>query len=379
MKFYLFRIYLISGVFIAIIFFPFVNDRLNLVKDLPNLENRKLAEKPVLDLGLLDPYPAAFEKYYNDTFSFRSRLVNYFNAYNCIFLKKSPYPDKVIIGNHGWLYVAGNDMDAWLSKNRFSEKELREIKEELERRAAWLATKNCKFYVMITPGKANVYPEYIPHTLRQINKQGWGEQLIEYVRKNSNVNMVDVFSYYRTVKSKDLFYYALDNHWNRLGGFHAANAAIKDMQKDFKQLDLLDLKNYEVIQSPREKGNLKQMLGNLEIYQDTEYDVVPKAGFKYVETPKQNYPTPEGFPYPWEYEFDYEIKGSDKPRLLVFSDSFGGGAMPYLSENFSRSVKIFGGWTYHIDRDIVEKEKPDVVLLMIQEPLIRNIYSSFSK
>ncbi len=86
-----------------------------------------------------------------------------------------------------------------------------------------------------------------------------------------------------------------------------------------------------------------------------------------------------GFPYPWEYELENEIPGSTQPRLLIFSVSFGGYVFPFLSEHFSRTIKILGAWNYVIDKKIVEQEQPDAVVLMVNETAIRNIFDNLTK
>ncbi|MES2680292.1 MAG: hypothetical protein V4635_10425 [Bacteroidota bacterium] len=368
-----FRTYLISWIFIVTFSFPFLNDRLEFLKDSENLENRKLAVKPAFNIKSLDAFPPAFEKYYNDTFTVRARIMTGFNIYNCVFLLKSPIPEQIIAGKHGWLYLGKNDMDCYLGKNGLSETELASFKNELEKREKYLASKKCKFYVMITPAKANIYPEHLPDNLYKQN-QAWGEQVLAYMRANSNVRMIDLYGVFRSLKPQGLLYYMLENHWNHLGAFHAANTAINVMSADFPDLKKLDLSDYKITVSPRDIGNMKQMLGNLDLYMDVDYQVLPTNGFKATVAASRRYPVPAGCPYSWEYEHENEIRDSGAPKLLIFSDSFGGHIFPYLSEHFSRSVKIFDGWDYLLNKDIVEKEKPDIVLLMVQEPIIREIF-----
>jgi alginate O-acetyltransferase complex protein AlgJ len=85
------------------------------------------------------------------------------------------------------------------------------------------------------------------------------------------------------------------------------------------------------------------------------------------------------FAYTWEYENVREIKNSKQPRLLIISDSFGAALFPFLSENFSRTVKIFDAWQYKLNEDIVNSEKPDAVVLVIDEPILRNFIKNIPK
>jgi hypothetical protein len=45
---------------------------------------------------------------------------------------------------------------------------------------------------------------------------------------------------------------------------------------------------------------------------------------------------------------------------------------PYLSEKFSTTELIFDGWQYKLNEDIVNHEKPDVMLLFMLESNLRN-------
>lgn len=367
-----FRTYLLSILFIAIISFPFINDRLHLIIDTASFENRRLSQKPAFDAEHLDPYPAAFENYYNDTFALRSRIINYFNIYNCVFLKKSTFPDKLIIGKNNWLYISGPDMDTYQGINSLTEKELADYKTELEARKNYLDSLNCRFYVMVAPCKANIYPEYIPFIYIRMGNKCWGEQLNEYMTRNSSVRMVDAFSAIRAEKDKGTLYCSDDNHWNSLGAFFAANAAVSKMAEDIPGLKPLDLDDFTIAIEPSGPGNLKLMMGNLDVFESIRWTPKPKRGLKAENVPLENYPL-LGTTKPEEYGLAKEIKNSDKPKLLIFSDSFGGDVFAFISENFSRTVKVFYGWEYRLYKEIIELEKPDAVLLITHEPLMRNI------
>ena len=51
-------------------------------------ENRTLHEIPKFKLAKLDPFPRAFENYYNDHFPYRKQLIKGYNKVNYHILKK---------------------------------------------------------------------------------------------------------------------------------------------------------------------------------------------------------------------------------------------------------------------------------------------------
>ncbi len=374
-----FRSILVSIVFIGLISFPLINGRLGLIKDIENTENRQPAPKPAFNINHLDDYPPKYDSYYADNFNLRQRLIKQFNTLNLVVFKKSPIPDQVVIGNDNWVFMGGNEIDTYRGKHRLETSELEAFKLELEYRKKYLNDKGCKFYFLVAPVKANIYSEHIPTSIFRLNKQSWGEQLIEYLDKHSEVKPINVYNTLRQSKGYGLMYYKLDNHWNKKGAFFAAKEVLNRIGKDIPDIATLSYSNYIVWDTLTRGGNITSMLSNTELFTDTTFELIPKEGFKSLASEKVGYPIVKGFPYPWEYEFVREIPNSDKPKILIISDSFGGNIFPFISESFSRSVKIFDSWQYKLNEDIVNAEKPDVVLLIVLESNLRSLLEHQSR
>lgn len=370
-----FRIYSLAVIFIASISFPLINGNLHLLNDIQSFENRAMASRPTLDIEHLDPFPARYDTFYNDNFNLRNRCIRYFNIYNVLTYRKSPVPS-VVIGKDNWLYLIGDEMDSYMGKNRLTEKELSDFKTELTYRKDYLEQRGIKFYFLVIPCKASIHTENIGYEYFRMHKDSWGEQLNTYLNKHSGIQTIAVFDSLRKYKANQNLFYKLDNHWNDLGGFYTANEVFKYMHKDFPQIELLKLSNYTLNYSEKPAGNLEKMLGNLGVFSESYVELKPKKPLLAHDADKANYPATPGFVYPWEYEKVREISNSKKPKLLIISDSFGAGIFPFLSENFSKTVKIFDSWQYELHEDIVDQEKPDAVLLMINEPILRSILKS---
>ncbi len=375
-----FKSIFLTAIFIVIIGFPILNNSLKLVKDIKSTENRKMTAKPILNVNLLDPFPNEYEKYYNDNFRIRSLMIKYYNLINLTLFKKSPVPDKVIIGNDGWLFMANDEIDCYSGKHRFDQSELEAFKMELEYRKKYINERKGSFYFIIVPEKATIYPEKVPSRIFRYTKQSWGEQLIDYLNKNSIVNTINFYDVLKNNKKEELIYYKLDNHWNHLGAFIACNEILQHLKKENGNLiSTLPITNFNVKKIHKNTGNIISMLSNMGNFTDDDFEIVPKKGFKATDAPKSNYVPDKDFPYPWDYENVKAIKGSDKPKILIITDSFGGYLYPYISEEFSRSVKIWDSWQYKLNEDILNKEKPDIVLLMVYEPHLRNILKNQSR
>lgn len=358
--------------FLTGIFFPFLNSVLHLVDDIPGFENRRLSQKPEFDIEHLDPFPEKYNAYYNDTFNLRNRLILWYNYFNIQVFNQSPVKS-VIIGKDKWLFLSGEELDSYMGRNRFTEEELNRIAQELRYRADYLAARGTKFYFMIVPCKISVYSDKVGYQYYRSNPQTWGEQLNEYLSKYTTLNLVDIFDTLRKYKQPNNIYFKLDNHWNDLGAFYAARQAVLHMKKDFPGLETLQLSDFKINTTISTDGNINKMFGNLDMFKEYQVSLMPRHGFKAQDAELANYPVTPGFAYGWEYEKAKEIKGSDKPSLLIISDSFGGSIFPFLAESFRKTVKIWDAWQYKLNEDIVDKEQPDAMLLMIDEPILHKL------
>lgn len=361
-----FRMIGLTTVFLSVILFPLLNVSLGLIPDTKNFENRAMSPKPVFDINLLDPYPSKFEKYYNDNFSLRSLIIKYYNLLTLKLFKKSPLPDNVIIGNNGWLYLAGNEMKTYIGKERLSILQLEEWRTELENQKRYLEKRGCKFYFMVTPSKANIHSENIPYAYYQFNAQSWGEQLIEYLQKYSDINVISLYESFKDLKKHNQLYYKIDNHWNKKGAFFAANIVCERINRDFPNVKPLSISDFIVNEFPKTKGDIAYMLSNPELFPDLEFEFISKKTQKEIKVDTVRYSMGDG-KYPPNITYR-STKDSKKPKLLMTSDSFSRLMFPFLAESFNKSINIFDYWHYHLNKDIVNYEKPDVYLLMIFEP-----------
>ena len=380
MKHLKFRSILIVILFGGIIIFPFFNNYFLFFKDVKNYENRKMAECPSFDIKHLDKFPKLYDAYYNDNFSMRSRMVNWFNFLKLEIYKISPLPDQVLIGNDGWFYLKGNEYETFLGENGFSDSELREFKAELEFRRDYLEKRNCKFYFVIAPAKGIIYPNYIPNNLFLSAKKSHGEKLIEYLNRNSDISVVNVFSLLKE-KAKDVnnpIYLKLDNHWNELAGFYASNEILSKISADFPTVKTSSISDFSISKKQVKVGNIIGMLNYDHNYTDINYIFKLNRGNRSVFVPKIGYPCPPSFPQE-VFEESKEIKGSILPKLLLMTDSFGTALFPFLAEHFTRTEHIFDAWQYKLNEEIVQFEKPDVVVLVIFEAHLKKFLNHQSR
>lgn len=378
------RIYGIVSIvlFGIIIYFPSSNYIFNFssFENISTRENRKLADLPEVDIQKLDPFPAKFETYYNDHFIFREQLLYCHTLMNYFLFHRSPVPEKVTLGKDSWLFYADKERQVFEGKFKISDENIQKIVSEIEYRDSIFKSKNIQFVVMITPMKADIYPELLPSYYRRCSCENATDKVVKALLSKPQLTIVHPKNQILAAKKIVQTYYKLDNHWNKAGAFYAYQDLIKSINAKLnnKKAYLISPNEVELNKLMVKGGNLANMIGLDNILKEIDYSYVIK-NTKASEGIKRNYPVTPGFAYENEYEMVSINSDTTLPKALVIRDSYCVALMPYLNESFREVVYIFDAWQYKLNMDIVEKEKPDVVILQIFEPHISNILDNLSR
>jgi len=335
-------------------------------------ENRLLAELPVFDIGFLDPFPGQYEKYYSDHFPGREEIASCYSRLMFSLFQKSPLPDEVSIGQQQWLYTSGKERKVFEGRFTLTPSQISLIVYRLHERAVFYHQKGIVFYVTVAPMKCEIYPEYLPSYYIR-NKNGTVTDLIlEQLRKDTLLHLIELKDTLLANKRNGVLYYHTDNHWNSLGAFFVYKILLNRMKKDFPQLKPLKQTDFTLKGWRFQGGNLAGQAGLWPYMKELIfYPLIRNSKAK--EEAKSGYTPPPGFGYPDEYEVVRSTSDRSLPRILVIRDSFFTPLIPLFSENFRRTVYVFDGWKYGLNQEILENEKPDIVLLEIFEPQLSNI------
>lgn len=365
----------IHFVFLLVLFVPLLDGAFNFSKLLPveseNNENRLLIEKPEFDVKHLDKFPEKYEPYYNDHFMLRDFLIKLYHIFNANYLRESPIPKKAFIGEGNWLYFT-DDEQVYDGRNTLSKEELKIVANELSGRKEYLKQRNCSLYVFIVPNKLVVYPENA--SFRKRAEQTIGELVADYVSKNSDVSVTYLLPALLKEKKKEnpLLYWATDNHWSDYGAFIGYKEIMRQIRVSHPQLKELGLKDLTVKEYKRVGGNIAKMMNMKEIFTEQVNDLtVTRPGC--FAGKLHNYIQPESEQKVDEYECQMECTDKSLPRLLVIRDSYSQRLIPFLSESFSQSTFLFDGWQYKLNEEIIDKEKPDIVVYEILEQQVRHL------
>ena len=372
---------ILSLVFVGWISVPLIYESFTKSLDalISKTENRMLARRPKLKVANLDPYPSAYEKFYNDHFFLRYELIHINTLLAGYYLfNRSPAPKEVAFGSNGWLYTTGKEREVFEGSFNLPDDYVEAMADELHQRAIEYRKIGITFYVTIAPMKCDIYPEFLPSYYIHSLKPTFTDRVTAILRKDSLFNLIELNDSLMEAKKTGALYYRTDNHWNGLGAWYAYSLIINRIRLDFPVITPLNRSDFSLSDYRNSAGNLATLAGLQHFIKELIFNpriLNPRA----QEISKFGYRPPKLFGYPAEYELVRSIPDNSLPRIVVIRDSFFTPLIGLFSENFSRSVYIFDGWKYGPNYDIVENEKPDIVLLEIFEPNLSLILSSLAR
>ena len=351
----------ISLLFLLLICLPLANQVFKFVKPYPLDEKRKLAEKPIFDSRHPFLYTKRYEAYYNDHFSFRTRLV-YLNNLLTYKIFHASASDKVIIGKQGWLFLGNinknlDEIDYYRNLKPYSIKELRYWQILLEERRDWLKRRGIHYLFTIAPNKSTIYSEFMPKSVIKVNSQSRQDQLIEHLKKYSTLSILDLRPALFEAKKGKRIYNKTDTHWNDLGGYIAYCEIIKNLKQYFSFIRPRPFHDFQIKQAEFRDGDLAQMLSLPKIFWENQWRIEAK-------TPLQARVAPASELKPRNKFVTITVHtcaAGPLPAALMVHDSFAHQMKQFLSEDFSKIIYIMD-WSLNFFDKIIEKEKIKIVV-----------------
>lgn len=126
-----------------------------------------------------------------------------------------------LFGNNGYLFHQnendGTSLHDYIGDNRFSEKELEAVAKNLEGIKKWVEGKGSKFVLLLIPNKETLFPEYMPSCIKRLETVTRQDLLVEYLRENTDIEVVYTKDTLSANKDKFPIYYKTDTHSNMVG------------------------------------------------------------------------------------------------------------------------------------------------------------------
>lgn len=358
--------YLILPVFFfGFIYFMFFNQIFQWKTYETKAEKRALAKRPSIHLNQLDKFPSEFDAYLNDNYTFRVPFMNSYHELK-FRMRVSPNINDVIIGTGGHFFVAKKDQKVYRGKYAFTRAKMDALMNIWEIRNRYLSAEGISFYWLAAPNKHHVFPEHLPLGYKERTRN---RTLVLQERFNSRFPSKFIYPLDALLHHEDKpdTYYKQDNHWTDKGAFIAFLELMKVMKKDDPSLKTVKNEDIQWKKEKNKDGNLLNFLGKEGELSEMIYVAeFPHSSAKEVE--KFHFKPPEGFPYPWDYEFHFKNeKALNKKKVLVIRDSFGQFIMPFFNETFSETLFIFDAWKYGVNKEIIERFQPDIIVFLTFE------------
>lgn len=350
--------------FFLILSFPMINGYMQFVLDEEMVEKRILNVKPVFDPESLDNYTEEYDKYYSDNFSLRTNMINFLNINEFKVFGISPKPGLVTVGKEGWFF-ATKSIGFYSNQGLLSEKNVKDIKNELIQRNNWCEKKGIKYYTVIVPNKMNIYPEYLPRTVIKKQKKSRYDQLME-MNSDPNINIIGLKE--NILKHKNdgrLLYQKTDDHWTNYGAFFGYQEILKTLNKDFPELVPQSLSDYQI--SIEDKiGNMAELISLGKMYPEHNVKLTIIKNSKVKPGVKTGYKTDGGVSQN-ELEITWVNPDGAPLKCLIIRDSFTFALMNFMNEHFQSTIYIHDEWRARLRQDIIEIEKPDIVIVIALE------------
>jgi alginate O-acetyltransferase complex protein AlgJ len=335
------------------------------------LKEKRLADPlPVFHLDSTKVFVNKLDNYFNEQLPGRNNMITTNNLVEFSIFKQLANNPSVYFGEDGWMfYVNGKIREIYENRHPLTEQELKKMKDVLVARRDWLQKRNIHFYIMFPPSSCYIYKEKVGPRLQQFNNKSRIDQLLEYLKRNTDLDIIDLYTPMMEAKKKCPYnlYYKNDPHWNFVGGYFAYCAMINHIKKDFPDVgDPLLFNDIKWLEFDDNNAGLLLLMAIDKYYTCHQY---------YPTSDKLIIPTDTIYPnYPELISPQNPIcllnNRGNHPSMLMYRDSFSNFLAKYLNNNFNRIIYI---WTPIFYPTIIEKEKPDMVILEMADNLMYDI------
>ncbi len=176
-----------------------------------------------------------------------------------------------LFGNNGYLFHRnendGTSLHDYIGDNHFSQKELEAIAANLEKEKKYVEQNGSKFVLLLIPNKETVYPEWMPSYISRADEMTREDLLVEYLRENTDVDVVYAKDILMRNKEQYPMYYRTDTHANMVGSLFI----VSDLLRACYGMEITpDLETFEIHMQDY-RGDLGTAAKCTDRYTDTVY------------------------------------------------------------------------------------------------------------
>lgn len=257
------------------------------------VERKEIAKFPKLSFKNKNLI-SELNRYFQDNFGFRNVLLKQY-----LFIKFNLFNSQRL-GNFDSAVAAGG-ATAWQDRNEsyknvfYTPEELLSWKNFLERERKHVESQNIPYLLVVIPDRETVDSQLLPYQTILSNFRHF--QFVDYMKKNSSVEIIDPLESLRKAKDEFPLFYKSDTHWTSFGAYITYLDVVKTMSK----------------------------YRNVQPYQKEDFDIQLEKYDLWLGDKGFNYP---GNPARPEYGVKFTLKNSSKDKfpklesILMYGDSY---------------------------------------------------------
>ncbi len=313
-----------------------------------NTENKAVSAFPELRLSNYTTWPKRFESWFSDTLPFKTQLIELFRGTQYQ-LGLDYRQSDVIRGVDDTLFYRAT-LENYKGTERFSDDELRVIRDNLTNFFARMEGMGTKPLLYIAPDKEQVYGQLMPSEIRVVSAESRADQTAAYLREQIDYPVLYEKEALRDLSERFPIYFKTDTHWNELGGYFAARAIREAFTGESTDTALPEFHYF-----PEEGKDLAAMLGIEEMMAEPNTVLIDFSDDVTVtKTETQQHGTLQRFT-------------SDAPahkKLMIIGDSFSEYFLRSAIHDVDEVLFVTYGELSMVD---LEAEAPDYLVVMLVE------------
>ncbi|MDF3027103.1 MAG: sugar O-acetyltransferase precursor [Fluviicola sp.] len=307
---------------IALLCIPMIQHKFRFFEEKPLNGSFELSSKPKLtkESWFSGKYQEGQDKYITDHTGFRPAWIRIYNQWNYS-LFNIAHASGVIRGKEDYLYEESY-INAYYGADFLGEQKIERITADWKSIQDTLKEKGIDLVVILAPGKASFYPEYIPETYKRPRTGNTNYEVFKKQFHKHAVTYIDMHSWFESMKkeSKYPLFSKTGIHWSAYGQFLAMDSLSKFVSKRCKT-ETPHLVLETIVESD------KPMLGDDDIGRGMNLIVgIPDLKLAYPRFHPNRKPK------------------KDDPKVLVIADSF---YWPLFNSNCSNFLFNGGKFWYY--------------------------------
>ena len=267
------------------------------------------------------------------------------------------YSNDAILGRDDWLFYRGsNSLGFYQGTNMMSQDELAYYTALLQNLQTLCDEKGIKLLFMILPNKEQMYAEHMPTVTVETDYKRT-EAFVDYVKQNSNVNIIFPQDELKAAKPYWRVYYKYDTHWNKAGAFIGTQEMYKALGLESTNLLYLPVEETPRVYNGKPTGDLIS-IGGID-----PSNLTPDIEHVITYKPDVEVTLVAGSENNGEYHKTTSSIGNDLNMLFV-GDSFRVNMLPYISKDFSNCLVAHRD--YHIGSAVFNEALAKTDYLVIE-------------